>query len=43
MARNATQQQCQSYHLCWGAEGKGNGPGATNPHCQHAWGGGPCN
>jgi hypothetical protein len=42
-ARTGTQKSCQSYHLCWGVEGKGGGPGSASAHCPHAWGGGPCN
>jgi hypothetical protein len=43
MARSATLQHCQSYHLCWGVEGKDN-TSAANPttHCPHAQGAGPC-
>jgi len=42
-ARSATQQSCQSYHLCWGVEGLDGGPGADSPHCMHATGTAPCN
>jgi hypothetical protein len=39
----STKQHCQSYHLCWGVEGKDNtaGPNPTT-HCPHAEGMGPC-
>ncbi|HXJ19024.1 MAG TPA: hypothetical protein VMT03_02240 [Polyangia bacterium] len=39
---NAATQHCQSYHLCWGVEGQGNGPKSPSVHCPHAVGGGPC-
>jgi hypothetical protein len=42
-ADSATKQQCQSYHLCWGVEGKGPaGGGVPKTHCPHAWGTGAC-
>jgi hypothetical protein len=42
--RSAAQKNCQSYHLCWGVEGKTNAAGA-NPtvHCPHSTGAAPCN
>jgi hypothetical protein len=39
----AVGPHCQSYHLCWGVEGKGGGPGQKTPHCGHAAGAAPCN
>ncbi|HEX4406989.1 MAG TPA: hypothetical protein VH560_19255 [Polyangia bacterium] len=41
-AKSAASMHCQSYHLCWGVEGKGAGPKDPTTHCAHAWGGGPC-
>jgi hypothetical protein len=41
-ALSTAAKHCQSYHLCWGVEGKGNGPKLPGTHCAHAWGGGPC-
>ena len=41
-AVSATKQSCQSYHLCWGVEGKFSGPALPGTHCPHATGGGPC-
>ncbi len=38
----ATTKHCRSYHLCWGVEGKGNGPADPVAHCPHAVGMGPC-
>ena len=41
-ANAVPQQHCQSYHLCWGVEGKGGGPAMPPAHCPHATGMGPC-
>jgi hypothetical protein len=39
MARSASLQHCQSYHLCWGVEGITNAsPASPMVHCQHAVG-----